>query len=83
VFNYFPTKEDLFYSGLEFFEARLLDAIRERQPGKSILAAIARFVTQSRGPLAAEHPNAGFPIAPRCSRVSSRSTPDTPPRWRR
>ena len=29
VFNYFPTKEDLFYSGLEAFEDALLDAIRE------------------------------------------------------
>jgi AcrR family transcriptional regulator len=50
VFNYFPTKEDLFYSGLEFFEARLLKAIRGRQPGESILAAFARFVTESPRP---------------------------------
>ncbi len=59
VFNYFPTKEDLFYSGLEFFEARLLDAIRERKPGESILAAFVRFVTEPRGLLAADHPDAG------------------------
>ncbi len=59
VFNYFPTKEDLVYSGLEFFEARLLDAIRERKPGESILAAFARFVTESRGLLAADDPDAG------------------------
>ncbi|SRR6266536_245418 len=59
VFNYFPTKEDLFYSGLEFFEARLLEAIRERKPGESILAAFARFVTESRGLLAADDPQAG------------------------
>src|SRR6266496_3473735 len=54
VFNYFPTKEDLFYSGLEFFEARLLEAIRERKPGESILAAFERFVTEPRGLLAAD-----------------------------
>src|SRR5438046_6742752 len=39
VFNYFPTKEDLFYSGLESFEEELLSAIREREPGESVLAA--------------------------------------------
>jgi AcrR family transcriptional regulator len=59
VFNYFPTKEDLFYSGLELFEQRLLDAIRSRERGESILAAFARFVTESRGLLAAEDPDAG------------------------
>ncbi len=58
VFNYFPTKEDLFYSGLEFFEARLLEAIRERKPGESILAAFERFVTEPRGLLAAGDPDA-------------------------
>src|SRR5919108_4215791 len=59
VFNYFPTKEDLFYSGLEFFEARLLEAIRQRKPGESILAAFTRFVTDSRGLLAVDDPDAG------------------------
>src|SRR5436190_23239397 len=57
VFNYFPTKEDLFFSGLELFEERLLDSIREREPGGSILAAFARFVTDARGLLAADDPN--------------------------
>jgi len=46
VFNYFPTKEDLFYSGLEAFEERLLAAIRERKPGESALAAFGRFVLE-------------------------------------
>src|SRR6266480_4488365 len=59
VFNYFPTKEDLFYSGMELFEARLLDAIRTRKPGESILAAFARFVTEPRGLLATDDPRAG------------------------
>ncbi len=59
VFNYFPTKEDLFYSGLEFFQTRLLEAIRERKPGESILTAFERFVTEPRGLLAADDPDAG------------------------
>jgi AcrR family transcriptional regulator len=58
VFNYFPTKEDLFYSGMEVFEAQLLDAIRERKAGESILAAFVRFVTETRGLVAADDPEA-------------------------
>jgi AcrR family transcriptional regulator len=53
VFNYFPTKEDLFYSGLEAFEEDLLAAIRDREPGESVLDAFARFVLRPRGLLAA------------------------------
>ena len=53
VFNYFPTKEDLFYSGLEAFEEELLSSIRDREPGASILAAFAKFVLTPRGLLAA------------------------------
>jgi AcrR family transcriptional regulator len=49
VFNYFPTKEDLVYSGLEAFEDQLLTAIRDRQPGQTILAAFAEFVLEPRG----------------------------------
>lgn len=56
VFNYFPNKEDLFYSGLEAFETAMLDAIRERPPGDSALAAFGRFVTEPRGMLAASDP---------------------------
>src|SRR4051812_49680259 len=52
VFNYFPTKEDLFYSRLEAFEEELLSAIREREPGVSVLAAFEGFLTQQRGILA-------------------------------
>jgi AcrR family transcriptional regulator len=44
VFNYFPTKEDLFYGGLESFEAQLVQAVRERPPGESALAAFRGFV---------------------------------------
>src|SRR3954451_13500901 len=51
VFNYFPTKEDLFYSRLEAFEARLLAAIREREPGQSVLTAFASFLLGEGGVL--------------------------------
>jgi AcrR family transcriptional regulator len=49
VFNYFPTKEDLVYRGMETFEAQLLEAIRERKPGESVLTAFGRFVGKPRG----------------------------------
>jgi AcrR family transcriptional regulator len=58
VFNYFPTKEDLFYSGLESFEEELLSSIRERAPGESALAAFGRFVLEPRGLLATSDPDA-------------------------
>jgi AcrR family transcriptional regulator len=54
VFNYFPTKEDLVYSGLERFENELLDAVRDRPPGESIATAIGRFFLEPRGLLAAD-----------------------------
>jgi AcrR family transcriptional regulator len=56
VFNYYPTKEDLLYSRLEAFEEELLSAVRERQPGVSVLAAFGRFVSVPRGLLASEDP---------------------------
>jgi len=42
VFNYFPTKEDLFFDEVEEREAALLAAIRDRKPGESIPAALRR-----------------------------------------
>ena len=52
VYNYFPTKEDLFYSRLEAFEEELLSAIGEREPGVSVLVAFEGFLTRQRGILA-------------------------------
>jgi AcrR family transcriptional regulator len=49
VFNYFPTKEDLFYSRLEEFEEKLLAAVRDRKPGTSVLAAFRDFMLVERG----------------------------------
>jgi AcrR family transcriptional regulator len=58
VFNYFPTKEDLFYSRLEAFEDELLTAIRERGPGESVLAAFGAFLLGQGGVLTMDAPEA-------------------------
>jgi AcrR family transcriptional regulator len=42
VFNYFPTKEDLFFDEVDEREAALVAAIRDRRPDESILAALRR-----------------------------------------
>jgi AcrR family transcriptional regulator len=55
VFNYFPTKEDLVYQGMEAFGAELIAAVRDRPPGEPVVAAFGRFVLQPRGLLAAEN----------------------------
>jgi AcrR family transcriptional regulator len=54
VFNYFPTKEDLVYGAFEAFEDELLDAIRSRPSGQTVLKAFADFILQTRGLLSPE-----------------------------
>jgi len=53
VFNYFPTKEDLFYGGMEFFEEQLIDAVRTRARGESALVAFRRRLLEGADSLAA------------------------------
>jgi AcrR family transcriptional regulator len=53
VFNYFATKEELFYGGMEFFEESLLEAVRGRAPGESVLEAFRRPVLDGLKRLAA------------------------------
>ncbi len=43
VFNYFPTKEDLFFDEVPQREAALVDAVRGRKPGESVLGAVRRL----------------------------------------
>jgi AcrR family transcriptional regulator len=43
VFNYFPTKEDLFWDEVPEREAAMVDAVRNRRPGESIPAALERL----------------------------------------
>lgn len=52
VFNYFPTKEDLFYSGMELFEQRLVAAVAARPRGETALAAFSRVVIEGTARLA-------------------------------
>jgi AcrR family transcriptional regulator len=54
IYNYFPSKPDLVYHRLEGFGDALLDAVRGRQAGESVLAAFGRFVFASQGLLADE-----------------------------
>ncbi len=49
VFNYFATKEDLFFSRVESFEESLLTAIRERAPGRSFVDAFRGFLLTRHG----------------------------------
>jgi AcrR family transcriptional regulator len=49
VYNYFPTKEDMFYWRLEAFGARLAEAVSARQPGEPALAAFRRALLAQGG----------------------------------
>lgn len=49
VFNYFSSKEDLFYSPLEAFGDRLIEGVRDREPGEPVLAAFRRHLHSSDG----------------------------------
>ncbi|HEV2713470.1 MAG TPA: TetR family transcriptional regulator [Gaiellaceae bacterium] len=51
VYNYFPSKPELFYHRLEEFEQAMIDAVRDREAGVSILAAFGRFVLDQQGVL--------------------------------
>jgi AcrR family transcriptional regulator len=77
VFNYFPTKEDLFYSRLEAFEEELLAAIRERRPDQSVLAAFAAFLLGQHGVLAM-NPRGGDEEATDQIRTVTRVITDSP-----
>jgi|SRR6185437_10319810 len=52
VFNYFPTKEDLFYSRLEAFGDRLVREVSARPPGEPALSAFGRALLREGGLLA-------------------------------
>ncbi|WP_426516359.1 TetR/AcrR family transcriptional regulator [Diaminobutyricibacter sp. McL0618] len=44
VFNYFPTKEALFFSGQALFEEQIVEAVRQRQPGEAAVKAVRRLL---------------------------------------
>lgn len=51
VFNYFRTKEGLFFSGMDSYEAALVEAVRQRAPGQSVLGAFRRHLLDNLGRL--------------------------------
>lgn len=52
IYNYFASKPDLFYHRLEEFGDALLDAVRSRGAGESVLSSFGRFLLDARGLLA-------------------------------
>jgi AcrR family transcriptional regulator len=56
VFNYFPTKEDLVYNGIEAYEETLLDTVSRRPEGTGVEEAFRDYVLRPRGSLAAGDP---------------------------
>jgi AcrR family transcriptional regulator len=61
VFNYFPTKEDLVYDGMDDFEVALVDAVRQRPAGERMLDTFRRFVLRPHSLV--DHPEAVGRIA--------------------
>jgi AcrR family transcriptional regulator len=55
VFNYFPTKEDLFFDEIEEREAALIASLRSRKPGESMLSALSRTAAANCERLTSEH----------------------------
>ena len=58
VFNYFRTKEDLFFQPLGAFEEEMLATVRERPPGEPAIAAFRRFLLSRPGLLGRGDPEA-------------------------
>ena len=76
VFNYFPTKEDLFFFRLEAFGAELVDAVATRPVGEPALAAVRRHLLDTGGLLAGVE--AGDPQALARLRTVNRVIADSP-----
>jgi AcrR family transcriptional regulator len=73
VFNYFPSKEDLFYGRLEAFEEELLAAVRDRKLGESVIGAFRDFVMKQRGVLQLEDDEVATKRLRQINRVISES----------
>ena len=71
VFNYFPTKEDLIFQGLEAFEDQLLRAVRDRPAGEGVLQAFGQFILQPSGLLAAGDPASADALASAARLIAS------------
>src|SRR5919201_1538270 len=58
IYNYFPSKADLFYHRLEELKDSLLAAVRDRGAGECVLAAFSRFLLARQGFLGDERATA-------------------------
>ena len=76
VFNYFASKEDLFYWPLEAFGARLVETVGARPPGESAIAAFRRALLADGGLLA--EAEGGAAQAARRLRTVNRVIADSP-----
>lgn len=74
VFNYFPTKEDIVFAGMVSHEARLVDAVRARPAGQSLLDAFRDFITVPGGLLADGDPAAASTRLAAAARMIAAST---------
>ena len=63
VFNYFPTKEDLFFWRLGAFEEDMLATVRDRPAGESAVAAYRRFLVGQPGLLGRRDPQSREQLA--------------------
>ena len=77
VFNYFPTKEDLFFFRLEAYGARVVEEVGARPPGEPALSAFRRALLTSGGLLA--QLEGGDPDALERLRAVSRMIAASPP----
>jgi AcrR family transcriptional regulator len=71
VFNYFPTKEDLFYAGMQAFWSELVEVVRRRPAGQSVLQAFGAFALSGSERLASEDHAAMVATAARIISASS------------
>jgi AcrR family transcriptional regulator len=70
VFNYFPTKEDLYYGGMQFFEEQLLEAVLNRPRGESAARAFGRRLLASTDGLRSADRVAGISKSARVAAAS-------------
>jgi AcrR family transcriptional regulator len=54
VYNYFPTKEDLFFDEVPDRERALVEAVQNRRPGESVAAALERLQAAACGRMCSE-----------------------------
>lgn len=71
VFNYFGTKEDLFFSGMEAYEERLIATVRDRPKSQSVMDAFREIVIDGPRQLASRGDTQGAALG---ARLISNST---------